>query len=43
MVRFLVPLGLLVQPGLRFATDQGKAEQGRFDICFPTGCFAQSP
>src|SRR5690349_7474952 len=43
MVRFLVPLGLLVQPGLRFATDQGEAEQGRFDICFPTGCFAQSP
>lgn len=42
IVRFLMPLGLLVQPGLRFAADGGKAEQGRYAICFPNGCFAES-
>ncbi|MCP8940739.1 invasion associated locus B family protein [Alsobacter sp. SYSU M60028] len=41
MVRFLMPLGLLLQPGVRFAADQGKAEPGRFAICLPNGCFAE--
>ncbi|MFO1151984.1 MAG: invasion associated locus B family protein [Alsobacter sp.] len=42
IIRFLMPLGLLVQPGIRFAPDNGKAETGRYAICFPNGCFAES-
>ena len=43
IVRFLMPLGLLLQPGIRFAVDQGQATAGRYAICFPNGCFAESP
>jgi invasion protein IalB len=42
IVRFLMPLGLLLQPGIRFAVDQGQATPGRYAICFPNGCFAES-
>lgn len=42
IVRFLMPLGLLLQPGIRFAIDQGQATPGRYAICFPNGCFAES-
>jgi invasion protein IalB len=41
VVRFLMPLGLLLQPGIRFAVDQGQAMPGRYSICFPNGCFAE--
>jgi invasion protein IalB len=43
IVRFLMPLGLLLQPGIRFAVDQGQATSGRYAICFPNGCFAEAP
>lgn len=43
IVRFLMPLGLLLQTGIRFAADQGKPQDGKFAICFPNGCFAESP
>lgn len=43
IVRFLMPLGLLLQPGIRFAVDQGQAVPGKYAICFPNGCFAESP
>jgi invasion protein IalB len=43
IVRFLMPLGLLLQPGVRFAVDQGAATPGRYAICFPNGCFAEAP
>ena len=43
IVRFLMPLGLLLQPGIRFAVDQGQATPGRYAICFPNGCFAEAP
>jgi invasion protein IalB len=43
IVRFLVPLGLLIQPGVRFAVDQGQPTPGRFAVCFPNGCFAEAP
>jgi invasion protein IalB len=43
IVRFLMPLGLLLQPGIRFAVDQGQPTPGRYAICFPNGCFAESP
>ena len=42
IVRFLMPLGLLVQPGIRFAVDQGQPTPGRYAICFPNGCFAEA-
>jgi invasion protein IalB len=44
IVRFLMPLGLLLQPGVRFAMDQGQATpiNGRYAICFPNGCFAEA-
>jgi len=42
IVRFLTPLGLLLQPGVRFAVDQQSATPGRYAICFPNGCFAES-
>ena len=43
IVRFLMPLGLLLQPGIRFAIDQGQPTPGRYAICFPNGCFAEAP
>ncbi len=43
IVRFLMPLGLLVQPGIRFAPDTTQATAGRYAICFPNGCFAEAP
>ncbi|MGL4729750.1 MAG: invasion associated locus B family protein [Bosea sp. (in: a-proteobacteria)] len=41
MVRFLMPLGLMLQPGVRFGVDQGQPIAGRYGICFPNGCFAE--
>ncbi len=42
VVRFVMPLGLLLQPGLRFAVDQGQATAGRYVMCLPNGCFAEA-
>jgi invasion protein IalB len=42
IVRFLLPIGLLLQPGIRFGIDQGQPIAGRFQICFPNGCFAET-
>ncbi|MDJ1156874.1 invasion associated locus B family protein [Chelatococcus sp. SYSU_G07232] len=42
VVRFLMPLGLILQPGIRFAVDQGQPTAGRYAICFPNGCFAEA-
>lgn len=42
IVRFLMPLGLLLQPGVRFGMDQGQPTPGKFAICFPNGCFAEA-
>ncbi|WP_407664077.1 invasion associated locus B family protein [Microvirga alba] len=43
IVRFLMPLGLLLQPGIRFAVDQGQPTDGKYAVCFPNGCFAEAP
>jgi invasion protein IalB len=43
IVRFLMPLGLLLQPGVRFGVDQGQPTPGRYAICFQNGCFAEAP
>lgn len=42
VVRFLMPLALLLQPGIRFAADQNTATNGAFAVCFPNGCFAEA-
>jgi len=43
IVRFVMPLGLLLQPGLRFTVDQGQPTPGRYVMCLPNGCFAEAP
>jgi invasion protein IalB len=42
VVRFLMPLGLLLKPGIRFAVDQSQPIAGTYTICFPNGCFAET-
>jgi invasion protein IalB len=42
IVRLLMPIGLMLRPGFRYAIDQGPAVEGAFEICFPNGCFAES-
>ncbi|NNM72060.1 invasion associated locus B family protein [Enterovirga aerilata] len=42
VVRFLMPLGLLLRPGIRFAVDQGSPMAGTYTMCFPNGCFAEA-
>jgi invasion protein IalB len=42
IVRFLTPLGLLLQPGVRFAVDTQQATPGKYAVCFPNGCFAEA-
>lgn len=42
IVRLLMPIGLLLRPGFRFAVDKGATLEGGFEICFPNGCFAES-
>ena len=41
IVRFLMPLGLLLQPGIRFSIDAGQGQAGKYAVCFPNGCFAE--
>ena len=42
VVRYLLPLGLLLQPGIRFTVDGQSATPGKFAVCFPNGCFAEA-
>ena len=42
IVRFLMPLGLLLGPGIRFGVDTGSPTPGKYAICFPNGCFAEA-
>jgi invasion protein IalB len=42
VVRFLLPLGLLIQPGSRYAVDSAAPQGASFAICFPNGCFAEN-
>jgi invasion protein IalB len=41
IVRFLMPVGLMLRPGFRFSVDKGATLDGGFEICFPNGCFAE--
>ncbi|MFO1125610.1 MAG: invasion associated locus B family protein [Methylocystis sp.] len=42
IIRLLLPPGLMLKPGFRFAIDKGTPESGAFEICFPNGCFAEA-
>ena len=42
VVRFLMPLGLLLQPGIRFQVGKEKPTSGRYGVCIPNGCFAEA-
>ncbi len=42
IVRLLMPVGLMLRPGFRFAIDKGATTDGTFEICFPNGCFAEA-
>ena len=42
IVRFLMPVGLMLRPGFRFSIDKGPVTEGAFEICFPNGCFAEA-
>jgi invasion protein IalB len=42
IVRMLMPVGLMLRPGFRFAVDNGTPTDGSFEICFPNGCFAEA-
>ncbi len=42
IVRFLMPIGLMLRPGFRFTVDKGATIEGSFEICFPNGCFAEA-
>ncbi|MBH0239728.1 invasion associated locus B family protein [Methylobrevis albus] len=36
-----VPVGMLIQPGMRVQTDKNKQEAAKYTICFPNACFAE--
>ena len=42
IIRMLMPIGLMLRPGFRFAVDKGATADGAFEICFPNGCFAEA-
>ena len=42
VMRMLMPVGLLLKPGFKYALDKSAALPGNFEICFPNGCFAEA-
>lgn len=43
IVRVLLPLMLMLRPGIRIGVDSGQPSPGQFAICMPNGCFAEVP
>jgi invasion protein IalB len=43
IVRVLLPLMLMLRPGIRVGIDTGQPTPGNFAICMPNGCFAEVP
>jgi invasion protein IalB len=41
IVRTAVPLGTLIQPGIRIQIDEGKQAAGKYVICLPNACYAE--
>lgn len=42
IIRFLMPPGLLLRPGIRFQADKGQQQDAAYTICLPNGCFAEN-
>ena len=42
ILRVLLPIGLMLRPGVRFAVDKGAASSGAYEFCMPNGCFAEA-
>ncbi len=42
IVRVLLPIGLMLRPGVRFSVDKGAASAGAYEFCMPNGCFAEA-
>ncbi len=42
IVRFLMPLMVLLKPGIRFTVDKNAQIEAGFDICDPNGCAAEA-
>lgn len=40
LFRIAVPLGMLLEPGLRVVVDQNQPIEAKYAICVPDGCFA---
>lgn len=40
LFRIAVPLGMLLEPGLRIVIDQNQPIEAKYAICVPDGCFA---
>jgi len=41
LIRAAVPLGTLIQPGIRVQIDEGKQVAGKYVICLPNACYAE--
>jgi invasion protein IalB len=41
IIRAAVPLGTLIQPGIRVQIDEGKQVAGKYVICLPNACYAE--
>ncbi len=39
-LRLMMPLGLLLETGVRFSVDSAAYVPGKFQVCMPNGCFA---
>ncbi len=42
ILRALLPIGMLLKPGVRFIIDKGAPSEGSFEFCMPNGCFAEA-
>jgi invasion protein IalB len=40
-IRFIVPLGFMLERGMRYTVDKDKPVGGKFQVCMPNGCFAE--
>ena len=41
LIRAAVPLGTLIQPGIRLQIDEGQQVAGKYVICLPNACYAE--
>lgn len=41
LIRAAVPLGTLIQPGIRVQVDEGTQVPGKYVICLPNACYAE--